>query len=479
MGISSVFNSSQQAYLEDLQAQEPTGKPASGRSGALSQPSSNKPELVADASAQAANSSTVDLNAPTPQTMAGAGVSATKAANSLAKIAPQGYMVSAAYTVGTKIGPFEVGTKVMVTGTVNASAANKGDFGAAIEKGTLRISITLPGAKLPIVGSYNPSTQAIEWGKGIASKSFYGGNVILFGNVRAGVAGQTGATSVSGNVGVLLKVPGSEAISGALAKLVSGGTRVMQAGQLATLTAAGVPAVLAEEAARKIIADTIASGKLYVGVAYRGSVESASGRVTINGLNGSIEPEKLVNDALTKFAFDNKNFGSTEVAYGKNQWLTDRGTSYFQLSPTSENRNHGDPALELVNAINAAGRKFKLLQSRDGPEDVSNDGRKIQFVRQWQNVASGKEAAELLTRLKATIEPQQWKALVEQLKPAAQRLGVNFDQPELSGGSGPKTADDIRSRNILLRDYDKNSRPQEYREIVTTIVPGGRTRILP
>jgi hypothetical protein len=392
--------------------------------------------------------------------------------NVLKNVTPQAYAVAASYVVGTKVGPFEVGTKILIAGLGNAEAANKGDLLEAVKKGTAFISITLPGAKTPIVGTFNPSTQSLEWGKGIAPKFFFGGNALFFANARSGGRGGSDpAVTGSVNAGVLFKIPGSEAISGALSKLITGASRLGEGAQLAASLGSALPGVVAEEALRKVLSDTVASGKFWVGPAYRASMEN-NGRVTLKGLNGSVDPEQLVKDGLSKFAFDANNFGQTEIAYGKNRWLVDRGTSYFQLSPVSGGRNHGDPALEIINRVNAAGRQAGLLPSRLGEASDTN-ARSTSYVKLWQSVASGTQAEQLLTKLKTTLPADRWQALVAELRPAAQRLGMNFGQAELAGGKGPQTDEDRASRAALLRDYNKNSHPQEYREVVTVKFPPG------
>jgi hypothetical protein len=395
--------------------------------------------------------------------------------------APQACAVAAAWTVGpnVKIGGFETGTKVLIAGLANAESANKGDLLGALQKGTAFIAITPPGAKESRVATFNPATNGFEFGVG---KSFpqLGGSVVPFANVRSGTA-QDQLGVGSGNAGVLVEIPGSKVVANALANSISGVTRVAQAGELAGSLGAATPGVAAQEALRQVVSTALKEGKYYAGPAWRASGSVSQDKITLTGANNKVTLglSDIANKGLARFTSDNKNYGVPEIAYGKNRVQLKQGTSYFQLSPVSGGRNHGDAALGALNTINDAGRKYNLLPSRVGNQ-ITSDG---QYVKLWQSVANGKEAEKLLGALKTQMPAQEWANFTKKLGADTVKLGVNFGQPALrfspADTAKAASAGDRESAAFLRRDYNKTSEPQEVREILRRPQSGSQLRPIP
>jgi hypothetical protein len=382
--------------------------------------------------------------------------------------APESYYLSAAWEVGgdTKIAGFPVGTKVVIAATVSGEKANKLDFLGATKDGMLYVAVTLPGQKTGTIGTYTPSTGTLRMGKVKSVSLTPGGEVVGFATGSAG-AGTAPSGSASGFAGVSLEIPGSKAIAGALANAVTGVSRTAEAVELAGTAGTAAPAVVAQEGVRQLLAATIKSGRYYIGFGWTatGAIDQKNLTLTAGSKKVTLGLENIGKYAMSKFASDNNNFGISEVAFGKNRYQLDRGTSYFQLSAISQGRNHGDNALQTINLINAAGRKYNLLESRVGP--VSDDGR---YVKLWRSVSNGKDAEQLLGALKKNMPAAEWTRFTTDLAGHTLKLGINFGQRELAFDSattaGVATKADKAASSFLLRDYRKNSEPQEYREIL-------------
>jgi hypothetical protein len=382
--------------------------------------------------------------------------------------APQSYYLSAAWEVGgdTKIAGFPVGTKVVIAATVSGEKANKLDFLEAAKEGMLYVAVTLPGQKTGTIGTYTPSTGTLRMGKVKSVSLTPGGEVVGFATGSAG-AGTAPSASASGFAGVSLEIPGSKALANVLANAVTGVSRTAEAVELAGTAGTAAPAVVAQEGVRQLLAATIKSGRYYVGFGWTatGAIDQKNLTLTAGSKKVSVGLEDIGKYAMSKFASDTDNYGISEVAFGKNRYQLGRGTSYFQLAAISQGRNHGDNALQVINLINAAGRKYNLLESRIGP--ISDDGR---YVKLWRSVSNGKDAEQLLGALKKSMPIAEWTRFTTDLAGHTLKLGVNFGQRELafdpSITASVATKADKAASSYLLRDYRKTSKPQEYREIL-------------
>lgn len=248
---------------------------------------------------------------------------------------PQGYVLAARIEAGPdldafkktglaqKLGLDKVETKaaLLVAVILPADKVEQGKLGEAWAGATYFGAASVPG-KGPKVATFKPSTMTFETGNGMVPKAVTvkGQTAIVFGNERKGASlaagGNLGAVGASAslNGGVLVEVPGSNAIAKRLGALIDTGARRAQATELTaglvaapeTLGASLIPALGAmgaTELARDFVSDVVSSGKAYVGVAYRADISLDANRgLTINGPagTGSIDIDAAVSTVANR-----------------------------------------------------------------------------------------------------------------------------------------------------------------------------------
>lgn len=233
---------------------------------------------------------------------------------------PQAYVVAVRIEAGPdldafkktalagKLGLDKVETKasLLVAVLLPADKVEAGQIGEAWAGATYFGAATAPGSG-PKVATFKPSTMTFEAGNGMVPKAVKvkGQTAVIFGNERKGASlatgGQPGAlgANASLNGGVLLEVPGSNAIARRLGAIIDTGARRAQTAELTagliaapeTLGASLVPAaasMAATELARDFLSDVVSSGRAYVGVGYRAEIALDTQRgLTITGPAGT------------------------------------------------------------------------------------------------------------------------------------------------------------------------------------------------
>lgn len=131
-------------------------------------------------------------------------------------------------------------------------------------------------------------------------------------------------------------------------------------------------------------------------------------------------------DLVTRPELTNINFGQTAVARGAVEQQLASGTTLWQLSAVSPDRNHGHHLLELGNSFNRIAREYgfteegtyaELLQRRGG---TTSGGRQVgqqeyQHQEYLTAVPNSDAALTMLQELRKTLSPEEYQKIREEL----------------------------------------------------------------
>jgi hypothetical protein len=323
-------------------------------------------------------------------------------------------------------------------------------FGTKPLSGKVPNPFSLPGnGRFGIVGTIGPNGH--EAGPGFCGRVPTPlGEVAIFANIR-----QSGLTvdSLQRQIQNTRDKPGSEFT----VSINFGALYSVSDGALLAFTAASG----GSGAALKLGADA-AGLDAWLGLVWRASVTFKNGQIDHFNISGvKVRPDELGSFLAAPFNSQARNYGNPEIARTQRAVQLEQGASYFQLAARAGNYNHGDPAMAAINFLNSQLTAYGYLNN---PTKFVRDPERRPWHQSYvpnhhaylQNL---NDSVEKLQRMRSDLlqrDPTQWKIFVDQFRPLAQAVGLNFGVPELSDISGDGLdAKGKQGRRYLVRDADK------------------------